>query len=506
MDKARKPVGNPSEAVIQLAGRLGIAPEHFSNAAARREPETFGLQALLDKTTIIDPFLVPEIEGVADIEALREEIRQHYARSVKAVGWANGIAAIHDSFFAGTQPMIQSPLDGKALRLKAELFGSRLRWGQWLVLDHQPLRVLVLESNAPIGIWYPDKPCFLLLREAVPSAAFDLRQLIASILKRPAEFLQWLDAASRPGAPRAFILAEARPAHFMGQSLGFIDRELEQTVLPFLAQGNMIVTLTDRAFVDPLRAFPQLRQFAHMTMRIEEAPGMLRRLGVHCRLNDRRLSHTSFAWAERLRGDVDSSGIFGVWISVDAERMRYENQVEGLSACLRRLAEAARARGQALKVLWDGWTVPAGLMPTPNDRAVIDRITQIAAEIRENCGVSFTEERLYGRSVEDKIALSGGCRLAIATYGTATILPSQVLDVPTVTYQIAEILTEEDMRSGRNLNIANAFPVPTEFVVTVFAEPQKVHLRRFRMETPALLETLERAIAAVPPVAVPPAA
>lgn len=501
MEKARKPASNPSDAVIELARRLGIAPEHFSSAAARGAPDTFGLTALLAQTPIVNPFDDEAVDGVADIEALREDVRVHYARSVKGTGWANGIAAIHDTFFAGTKPMLYSPLDGKALPLQAELFGSRLRWGQWLVLDHQPLRVLILESNAPIGIWYPDRPCFFLLRPSLPSAAFDLRQLIASILKRPAEFLTWLDAAKRPGAPRAFILAEPRPAHFMGQSLGFIDRELDQTVLPFLAQGNLIVTLTDRAFVDPLRAFPQLRTFPHLTMRSDDAPGMLRRLGAHCRMNDRRLSHTSFAWADRLRGDVDASGIFGVWISIDAERMRYENQVEGLCACLQRLAEAARAAGQTLKVLWDGWTVPAGLTPSPNDRAVIDRITQIVAEIREKCGVSFTEERLYGRSVEDKIALSSGCRIAIATYGTATILPSQVLDVPTVTYQIAEILTEEDMRSGRNLNINNAFPVPTEFVVTVFDEPKKVHLRRFRMETPALLETLDRALKAVPAAA-----
>lgn len=494
MDTAESREPPVTDAAARLATRLGLDPRHFDPAAIRRQPRHYGPRALLRDTRVLDPFAEEAIDGIADPGAMRDALRLHYGKSKER--WDAALGRLLDGFFKAEPVPLYSPLDGTMLPCLAEVMGRGMGWLQLLVLDHQPLRILMLQANAPLAIWYPDRACLLLLRSTTPAKAREPRRLLSHIFQAPDAFLSWLEMASRPNARRAFILAEARPAHFMAQSVGFLTRQLESTVLPFLEAGNLLVVLRDRAFLDPLRIFPELRRLPVLSLSFDQAPEILRDLGLNCRLNDRRLVHSSYDWVGRLRGEEQSPDSFAVWISIDAERTRFENEVEGLSACLARIGEAVAASGQRLKVLWDGWTVPSGNKPTDHDRAVMARIAERAAAIREASGATFTEERLYGRSVEEKLALSSGCRLGIATFGTATMLPSFALDVPTVTYHSARFLTPEELTSGYSINGAKAYPVPPEAVTDSATVPVKFHMQKFRVEIPALLAALERALAA----------
>jgi hypothetical protein len=486
-----------THAAQRLGQLLGMDAEHFRKKGLQRDAAIHGVAAMQARIRIIDPFQDASVEGVHDVPALCAAIDAHYGRHPR--GWDTRLSSLADRFFAFRSTSLLSPLDGVSLPLRAELLGSRTRWMQWVVLGTDRLRILALEANTPIGIWYPERDIFLLLRPAAPRPEDFVRHMLHAVLERPTAFLNWLTRASDPRAKRAFIIGEARPAHFMAQTLGFMHRHMEERILPFLQAGHLMVILSDRRFIDPLRVFPELRDYAVLSVRLNDAPGLLRDLGLHCRLNDRRIANTDYGWTARLSGgtQADTAGSeFGAWISIDAERLRFDNQVEGFAACLRRLDAAAREAGKGLKVYWDGWTLAAGNTPSARDLEVIGRIEAIAAEIRAASGVSFTEERLYGRSAEEKIGLAAGCKIALTTYGTANILPTCALGIPTVTYHIAPMVTEAEISSGRYTDPHHTFVVPAEAVDAVEPILPEPHKQRFHVAVPALLDTLDRALAA----------
>ncbi len=487
------------EVPARLAALLGIDQLHLRDRRNPRDPATHGIAALVGQTRIVNPFDPGADGSLVNRVELGRLVTAHYGRGPKA--WDARLADTTKRFFTGRPGRFYSPLDGALLPAVGELFGSRLRWLQWVVLQHAPLRILILEANSPICIWYPERQTLLALRESTSTFALAFRQLLHLVLEQPAAFLAWLDAAGRPAARRAFIIGEARPSHFMAQTLGFVERHLEDLILPFLKAGHLLTVLSDRSFVDPLRVFPELRNYPVLAVPLEQAPAILCSLGLHCRLNDRRITNTSFGWVSRLRAaDTVQEGrpVLGVLVSVDAERMRFDNQIPAFAACLERLGREAASLGASLTVYWDGWTVAAGNVPGPRDHAVCGRIASIASAIREACPARFEEVVLYGRSIEDKIGLATDCRIALATYGTATILPTCALAVPTITYHIESVVNDAVIRSARYLDPAHAVAVPASAVTAVAPMEEQPHRQRFHVEIPALLAVLEEVLSRGP--------
>lgn len=485
------------EAVTRLAEALGLDPRDIPPpASGRRHQEGTGIPAILAQTFILNPLGGAIVEHWPDQAAGRRLMERHYGKAKR--GWDAKIGEVSERFLTGEPIEFLSPLDNVCLPVEAELFGSRVRWLQWVVLRHAPLRFLILEANTPVAIWYPERNTLLALRDRTATLTLSLRQLLETLFGQPAAFLAWLDMAGRPTARRCFILGEARPSHFMAQTLGFLERNLDRLVLPFLREGHVLAILRDRSFLDPLRVFPALRDFAVLSVTIEQAPRLLRDLGLNCRLNDRRITNTTYGWVARLRREAEpdaSRPVFGVLMSIDAERMRFDNQVVAFAACLERLAREAADEGASLTVYWDGWTIPSDHVPGQRDRTVCDRIASIAANIRAACAAPFEEVALYGLAIEDKIRLAKDCRLALATYGTATILPTCALAVPTITYHVAAVCNPAMLRSARYLDPDHAVALPPEAVTPVLPVEEQAHRQRFAVDIPVLLSVLDQVLA-----------
>lgn len=491
LERPSKPDAD-SEAIARLSDLTGIDIAHFRAKRTIRDPATHGAVALRNLVRIVNPFADEPIEGVADRVALSAAVATHYGKD--PAGWEATLGSIVDHFFTARPLSLFSPLDGEALPLRAEVLGTRTRWMQWIVLGKRRLRILALEANTPVGIWYPERNEFLLVRTGIPKPEEFVRHMVYAVVERPAAFLRWLEAASHRRARRAFIVGEARPSHFMAQTLGFLHRHMQDRILPFLEEGHLLVILSDRSFIQPLTVFPELRNRATLMVSVQEAPALLAGLGLHCRLNDRRIGNTDYGWTARLGGRTAEADEYGVWVGIDAERMRFDNQVEGFAACLRRLADVAKGEGRRLKVYWDGWTLAAGNRPRERDLEVIGRIDEIAARIKAMLPQDVAEERLQGRSAEEKIGLASGCRIAIATFGTATILPTCALGIPTVTYHAPAMFDAIPIASGKYCDPAHTLPVPPEAITLVGGMAAEPHKQVFAVAVPALLATLEQAI------------
>jgi hypothetical protein len=115
---------------------------------------------------------------------------------------------------------------------------------------------------------------------------------------------------------------------------------------------------------------------------------------------------------------------------------------------------------------------------------------------REVDGREAAYLRIAAAFAQEQIGLAAGCKIALTTYGTANILPTCALAIPTVTYHIAPMVTEAEISSGRYTDPHHTFVVPAEAVDAVEPILPEPHKQRFHVAVPALLDTLDRALAA----------
>jgi hypothetical protein len=293
------------------------------------------------------------------------------------------------------------------------------------------------------GVYYPRRDLFVRLRPTHLPLTMAVRHSLRVMLSKPPRFARFLERASAGSLRRAFVIGDVRPGHFVRESLAYIDAA-EAELRGFIDRGGLIVTIREWCAMDPLAAFPMLAQGDVLTLGAAQASGTLLDFGIDAHRVHRFKAREDGGWLRsrlarlgRLPEPASSSAArFRVLISIDAEKRRILNQVEAFRFVLRRLGAACAARGMALEVVWDGWTVRG--TPNDKDRQVMARIEATIAAILEEAPVPASRQfRIFGRSSDDKVGAVAECDLVLVTQGTGAVVPSWLLSRPTIVYHVA---------------------------------------------------------------------
>jgi hypothetical protein len=274
-----------------------------------------------------------------------------------------------------------------------------------------------------------------------------LTRLLKLLLANPLPLARFLARALRGELRPAFVLGDVRPGHFVKESLGYLD-SAEPEVEAFLARDGLLALVTDWCAMDPLELFPALRRADILMVNSARAGLRFLEMGLDAHRVIRTKSRIGSRWLRRRVGlDLAAPGPalaapedaarFRVMISLDAERQRILNQVEAFRFVLRRLGTACARAGLALEVVWDGWTMSH--VPNEKDRVVLARIEGLIAEITDGAGVAIVaQHRVFGRSFTAKIPEIAPCDLVLVTQGTGALMPSWLLERPTIVYHAAK--------------------------------------------------------------------
>jgi len=416
-------------AAAWLAALCGIEPQHLGPKDPARDLKRHGAQALAERCRIV---ALDSLERPDDLPAFtRDDIK-----AWRGAPWAEQLERFQAGCLAGEPRGMRSPLHRAMVRVIGELVLDAL---QILVaMEEGELFFFLLAGRIPQGVYYPGRDLFLVLNPYPLNHRDSVWRCLNFLLPRALPFARWL-ARARVGALRpAFVVGDMRPGHFLKESLAYLDAR-EAALLGFLDRGGLLALITDWCAMDPLAVLPSLRRGDVLLLRSARAAERCLDLGLDAHRVFRTKSHSDAAWLRRRlgvsAGEADPAR-FRLLLAVDAERGRVLNQVEAFQFVLRRLRAACRARGMALHVVWDGWTVPN--LPGERDLAVMAKIEAAIATITAEPGaVPDTETRIFGRSFAAKVPDIAGCDLAIATQGTAALLPSWLLARPTIVYHAA---------------------------------------------------------------------
>ncbi|MCQ4159679.1 hypothetical protein NON00_07040 [Roseomonas sp. GC11] len=441
------PGEGPEQAAARaMAALCGLDPRHFSypGRVAGREFATSALAAACD---IVDAFLPPraeagpeeagpETEPGASDAALLARLRQAYANRV----WTPRYRAMNAAFLeGGPRGTLFSPLSG----VEVPVIGSVpvLHYQLSPCQEAEGLSFFIAIGPMPVGFFYPAHRLFLVLTEFRLHFPGVLRHLLDALLTRPLAWAEWLRRARTLGLRRALALGDNRPTHFVRQGLAYLDAE-ETALRAFGAAGGLFVMIRDWCAMDPFVVFPALAQADRLTVASQRVTEAVLLAGLDAHRVYRFTIHPDAAWlrrrlAARLASPAEASsavpGRLRVMISLDAERQRVVNAVEAFRFVLRRLGEACTARGMALDIVWDGWTVNGE--PSPQDQEVMARIEAMAAAILEGLPLPPGERiRVFGRTALDKIADLHRCDLAFTTQGAGALVCSWLLRRPTIVY------------------------------------------------------------------------
>lgn len=320
-----------------------------------------------------------------------------------------------------------------------------------------------------------------------------LRSLLATLYRRGVAY-EDVFSPPPPGAGRALVIGDERPTHFLRQSMGFLEARHDE-VLSFLKSGGELWVVRDQAFVDPADIFPDLRAGKIVYTTVAEA---FAAFDWGPRFMHRVYRHTidSMSWArggflgERPREENAASRPLRLFVSIDAEKSRFLNQVECLSAVLARFAEAYGD----FEVVWDGWTLKPSAIDA-RDREMLGRIRETVALIEKPAALK-AETAAYETPLGEKLAQIAACDLAICPHGTAALLPSRGYSIPTVTYHVRACmqgLLEVDKKAF--------FPVEAAYIEE-YAEQEGwlVDRRHFKVDPVGVLKAIDRGLSGRPKV------
>lgn len=431
---ASSPALTPRAAAHWLAALCGIEPEHFTYRDETRDPTRHGLRSLFDRCRFADI----GGEAPAGVAAFTTEDLKAY----RSGAWGDHLRDFHAAYLAGGKRRLHSPLHGGMVRVLGEVMLDASQ--VYLALHEGELCFFVFVGRIPQAVYYPARDLFLVLHAFPLNHPDRLMRLLKLLLGHPLPFARFLARALRGELRPAFVLGDARPGHFVKESLGYLDWA-EAEVAAFLARDGLLALVTDWCAMDPLDLFPALHRADILMVNSARAGLRFLEMGIDAHRVIRTKGRNGSGWLRRRVGlDVASPGAaprdparFRVMISLDAERQRILNQVEAFRFVLRRLGTACAAAGLALEVVWDGWTMSH--VPNEKDRVVLARIEALVAKITDGAGVTIAaQHRVFGRSFTGKLPEIAPCDLVLVTQGTGALMPSWLLERPTIVYHAAQ--------------------------------------------------------------------
>jgi hypothetical protein len=487
-----QPAWGTETAAAYLARLSGLPEDCFSGAGRKGGDLRRGADAIARACEV--RVLLNGTPAAEEDRALRKQILSRYREAV----WVPHFEQMNRAFFEFREGWFYSPLhDRDARRLGSILLGP---FQVNVCLDGERLVFLFGVGKEPFGMYYAAENLLLWLhgwRSVDPNM---LRRLLHLVLPHAERFAGWVHRAMEGGLGRVFVVGDNRPGHFIKQSLAYLDRHEDELILPFLGRGGRLVLIPDWCAMDPLPLFPSLAGMDHLVLGSEGASEKLLDLGLDAHRVYRFTTHKEPSWLRRrfaalARGETDArlcvppGRRFKVLISLDAERQRIVNQVEAFRFVLRKLGAACVADGSALDVVWDGWTMPG--VPNERDRTVLARIEALIGQITEDLGVSLRRQvRVFDRSAAEKIPETGDCDLVLVTQGTGAVVPCWLLQRPTITYHVADMVGDRsclDESVAYNVDQRAIEPPPPDV-------PLADQHRRFSIALWGLEEALMRAV------------
>ncbi|WP_137177978.1 hypothetical protein [Roseomonas sp. AR75] len=422
------------QAAEYLSALCGIAPEQFSYAGPPRHPARHGISALLGRCRFLQL-------GSRDWPADLPRPDKDDVRAYRSALWVEHLRAFHAAYLAGHPRLLRSPLHHCAVPVLGEILADSHQL--YLAQHGGELFVFVLVGRLPLGIYYPARDLFLVLRPNWLDERNAAWRVLRILLAEPQRIARFVARGTAGTLRPALVVGDPRPGHYLKESLAYLDAA-EAEIIAFQRRGGLLVLLSDWCAMDPLAVIPSFAQGEIQRMTSPGAALALVEAGVDAHRVYRNKTHEGPAWLRRRFGLSSvaapaPSARFRVMLSVDAERGRVLNQVEAFRFALRRLGTACLRRGLALDIVWDGWTVPGE--PNDRDRMVMAKIEAVIAEITQDLGVPVASEtRLFGRSAYAKVPEIAPCDLVITTQGTGALLPSWLLERPTIVYHVAAMV------------------------------------------------------------------
>ncbi|OYX35514.1 MAG: hypothetical protein B7Y99_03110 [Caulobacterales bacterium 32-69-10] len=299
---------------------------------------------------------------------------------------------------------------------------------------------------------------------------------------------------------RAIVIGDSRPSHYLAQSVGFLETGLLPRIDSFKSFNGLVVILKDACFIDPRLLFPKLLEFECVETTRAELSEFVLQQKLCCmrfirRGNDKDFSVIRRLVASRLPSEGQARGGPAAWIFIDIEKKRFANQLEVLAAAVRRLAADAKASGQRLNVLWDGWTIQGGNR-TPRDELIISQAVAMIQQIRDLSGADYDDEMLFDRDLLEKLSRGTTAQVALASYGTASMMASLLAGTPCVTWGVRDYV-----RDAEFLDTSNAEVISEPELIVLGSPDLKPSFQNFEIPPAEAIGAIDRLLAQRQPVA-----
>lgn len=468
-----------------LADLCGISISYFSYPGRATDKGTYNRRELLQNCTYLNFFRGDESGRWG------EDLKNRTLVEYSGKSWGKRYKVFNDWFFKNKYKSrsLYSPLHGREIFVLGGFLLNRFQ--VVACYDGSKLAFLFMLGKTAYAIYYPEVNLFLNLDSYVENNAGILNSFLLWFLSHPREFAAWVMLAKSGRLKRAFIIGDNRPGHYIKQSLAFIDAELHRCILPFIEKGGVVAVVRDWCFIDFASLFPELRAANTLLFNSSDAAALMLSLSLDVHRVYRYSTHSDPQWLRdrlgvckvrdsqggdlisEVESDLAKRDHFKVLLSIDAEKRRVINQVEVFRFVLLRLADACSAKGISLEVVWDGWTVAH--KPSEKDIRVIGEIENIISEVVSGLSLSLIQTKIFGMNVEAKIPHVEGCGLVMVTQGTGAVIPCWLLQCPTITYHVQEIVGDRSC-----LDEDFAYNIPQRAILPLPGDTAKVpHEKRF---------------------------
>jgi hypothetical protein len=473
----------PRDAAEALAALCGIEPQHFVYRGAAPVAGQHGLGPLAARCRVVQL-------GARDLPADLPRFTTEDVKFYRSAAWLDHLRDYNASYLAGRPRMLHSPLHHQPVRIIGEFVNDSHQ--VHLALHGGELFFFIFVGRLPQGVYYPSRDLFLVLRPNWLHQRDAVFRFLRVFLAEPLRFARFVARGMAGRLLPGFVVGDRRPGHYLKESLAYLDAT-EAELVGFQQRGGLLALIADWCAMDPLAVIPALGQGEVLILHSATAPLRLLDLGVDQHRVYRTKSHDGPEWLRRRLGIAPdrraaAPARFRVMLSVDAERGRLLNQVEAFRFVLRRLGAACAARGLALEVVWDGWTVPR--LPNERDLAVMARIEATVAEIAADPALRIAcQVSIFGRSAFAKVAEIAQCDLVLTTQGTGALLPSWLLDRMTIVYHVAAMVPNRS-----DLSEATVIQLDQRAVIEEPGEAPARHGSRFTLALWGLDDALVRAV------------
>ena len=403
--------------------------------------------------------------GMLDSSAHNAFLRRHRTRFLR-----------HQELFFDVLP---GRVKGDLPRITCELYAGRTtaiaaRHGArhyfYLYIGRVPLCLVDLQDNA---IHVPDENS----QEDIPAL---LTHFIAHLVTRRLGYDDLFGNMTAAG-PRFLVISDERPTHFVQETLGFLAKNVDVFIIPFLKSGGRLAIARDRCLVDPVGLFPGLgagdilySDTSSLICNLTHGASFFH--NVYRATDGSSDSQAAFDLLRADIGDADnwSGPCFQAHIVLDTEKSRFLNQISCLKRTVAQMAAACDTAGVSLRIAFDGWT-PSCFAPSDRDRAMHDAVSRVAQDIMDGSATEF--EVISDRPFASKARILSPFDISLSSHGTGALLPCKILRIPTVTYGVPDAMWrdyEVDERYNHKL--------PSDLIVEQAHAGILFHRRRFEID------------------------